>query len=124
MKKALFLLFFTGISYAAPGCMDNSYHLTKPCDPKTYHLVINNDGNESYPCTCPCKHISLSRGTCLECGHFRYLKPGILIEKEEQGIKRAFGVTGKQRMVSPFMQHATLKERALMRTLHERLNKN
>jgi len=43
------------------GCMDNSYHMTRPCDFKKYHYVH---------CDCPCEDIIDSRGTCRKCLHF------------------------------------------------------
>ena len=49
--------------FASIGCMDNSWHLKKSPDYKTYHYV---------KCNCPCERYTLmeNRGKCLRCGHF------------------------------------------------------
>jgi len=54
-----------GILSAAPGCLDNSWHLTQMFDHKEYHYV---------DCNCPCEKryaISAHRGQCSKCGHYR-----------------------------------------------------
>lgn len=47
----------------AIGCMDDSYHVERKNDPKTYHYV---------KCNCPCDKYSASfvRGKCPRCGHY------------------------------------------------------
>lgn len=49
---------------AEVGCMDNSHHMKKTVDYKTYHYVH---------CNCDCKHHQKSsdRGICSKCGHYR-----------------------------------------------------
>ncbi len=52
-------------------CMDNSYHLAKKCDNKSYHYV---------PCNCPCKkQLSAVRNKCISCGHYHEGKQWKLI---------------------------------------------
>lgn len=61
----LSLIGFTALLSAAPGCMDNSYRLTHPNDPKDYVYVA---------CNCPCEKryaIKDRKSTCCKCGHFR-----------------------------------------------------
>lgn len=65
MNKYLFfvVMFVSTSSYAAPGCLDNSYHLKQKNDPGTWHPVA---------CSCPCGspgyHI-LANGMCINCRH-------------------------------------------------------
>ena len=70
------------------------------------------------------EQISLARGTCLECEHFRYLKPAIFVKHSGKNFRRSLGVETQQKELSPFMQQATLPERAMMRTLSEQMKKN
>ena len=74
IKRILILLAMLAflLNKAACDCMDNSWHLQKKYDTKTYHLV--ND------CYCPCGKgpaykILASRGKCLTCGHYRDPRP-------------------------------------------------
>ncbi|MDR3551377.1 MAG: hypothetical protein P4L31_08240 [Candidatus Babeliales bacterium] len=63
---------------AETGCIDNSWHLARAYDPKTYHLVSN--------CTCPCSRYSQSedRGRCSKCKHFRDPRPLIIIQPSKE----------------------------------------
>lgn len=59
--------------YAAPGCMDNSYHLTQKFDNKEYHYV---------QCNCPCEKeykIMPARAQCAKCLHCRVPKSMIFV---------------------------------------------
>ena len=66
MKKTLLLsivLSFFSVDQinTAPGCQDNSWHLKKKYDAKTYHYV---------QCNCQChKWPQAADGTCTKCGH-------------------------------------------------------
>lgn len=65
MNKIYYLyitLMFCNESYlgSAVGCMDNSYHMTKPCDRKELRYKR---------CNCPCRKIVNQKGLCLDCGH-------------------------------------------------------
>lgn len=67
MKKLyLNLLMLSAIRLsAAPGCIDNSYHLTQLFDYKNYHHVA---------CNCPCQKqykIVPKRAQCQKCLHYR-----------------------------------------------------
>lgn len=65
MKKIISLLLSIQLAQAAPECLDNSYHLTRPSDHKNYHNVC---------CNCPCEQryeISADRGKCTKCLHYR-----------------------------------------------------
>ncbi len=55
-----FIFFNNYLLNSSVGCMDNSYHMTKPCDRKNLHYVR---------CECPCKRILNQKGICLECRH-------------------------------------------------------
>lgn len=68
---------------AAPGCLDNSWHMAKPFDNKQYHIVSNDYGNDQECCQCPCKKVSSDRGYCIECGHYRYFQPMVIIRKNK-----------------------------------------
>ncbi len=63
---------------AAPGCIDNSYHLTKLFDYKNYHYVS---------CNCPCQKqykITSKQAQCQKCHHYRdpyYANP--LVQKKQ-----------------------------------------
>lgn len=65
MKKIILLsaLLYNYALLTDPGCMDNSYHLTKHNDPKNLHHV---------QCNCPCEkqYTMLANGTCSKCRHF------------------------------------------------------
>lgn len=52
--------------HARPGCLDNSYHLAKRGDPKTYHEL-----KDIYQCDCECekKYVMMADGTCTKCMH-------------------------------------------------------
>lgn len=54
------------------GCMDNSNHLEKFGDTKSYHYVA---------CTCPCQRYKqlADRNTCTKCGHYHDNSPFIII---------------------------------------------
>lgn len=83
----LFIITFTvNVVVAATGCLSLSKELKEPCDDKNYHLVFNDYDGELLPCPCPCKEIMLARGQCLDCGHFRYLKPGIIVRNSYQSF--------------------------------------
>jgi hypothetical protein len=59
------LILSTIKSFAAPGCIDNSYHLTQLFDYKNYHYVA---------CNCPCQKqykIISKRAQCQKCHHYR-----------------------------------------------------
>lgn len=63
-RRYLYLYIISIVTmYAAPDCMDNSYHLQRANDPKTYHHI--ND------CYCPCEkqYTILPNSTCSRCGH-------------------------------------------------------
>ncbi len=66
MKKSIYITcLFMSQLFGAPGCMDNSYHLTKMFDYKAYHYVS---------CNCPCQKqykILADRGQCTKCQHYR-----------------------------------------------------
>lgn len=66
MKRSIYIACLVmGQLFGAPGCMDNSYHLTKMFDYKGYHYV---------PCNCPCEKqykILADRGKCSKCQHYR-----------------------------------------------------
>ena len=64
---------------ASPGCMDNSWHMTRPFDAKEYHIVTRELGKHKTFCPCPCRKLSLNRGECLECGHRHDMQPWIII---------------------------------------------
>ena len=66
MKKYIMMMLLFLVSQptaASIGCMDNSWHLKKSPDYKTYHYVS---------CNCPCERYTLleNRGKCPRCGHF------------------------------------------------------
>jgi hypothetical protein len=70
-KYTMYGLFLCSIvsmtTYGLPGCMDNSYHLTRACDDKSYHYVA---------CNCPCvKQLPAVRNMCIKCGHYHEGKP-------------------------------------------------
>lgn len=72
MNRKLFwylLLRTSHLLYAAPGCMDNSWHMSHPFDTKSYHIVAHPIGTNQTFCQCPCRSISADRGICFECGH-------------------------------------------------------
>jgi hypothetical protein len=54
---------------AAPGCIDNSWHVKRLFDTKTYHLVTHRVGRYDTYCQCPCTKVSADRGICFQCGH-------------------------------------------------------
>ncbi len=66
---ALFLISLQSL-IAAPGCMDNSYHVDRCAgyDYKNYHQVT---------CLCPCERYPhlFERGTCRKCWHYRVPSP-------------------------------------------------
>lgn len=64
--------------HAKVGCLDNSWHLKKKYDHKTYHAVS---------CSCDCDaqkarglHAQ-NRDQCLECGHYHDPKPIVFLKK-------------------------------------------
>lgn len=66
MNKMYYLYIFliiynnSSILKASIGCMDHSFHMTKPCDRKELHYKR---------CNCPCRKIIDQKGLCLYCGH-------------------------------------------------------
>lgn len=66
MKQLIIIAtLYIGTLYTAPGCLDNSYHLTQAFDYKNYHLV---------QCNCPCEKqykILSKRAQCSKCLHYR-----------------------------------------------------
>lgn len=66
MKKSIYGIALIAIQlWATPGCLDNSYHLTKLFDYKNYHYTS---------CNCPCEKqykILANRGQCSKCLHYR-----------------------------------------------------
>lgn len=70
--KVLSLLCFFQHTFCSIGCMDNSWHLTRPFDSKEYHYV---------KCNCPCRKLNLARGECTECGHAHDFAPQIIIRR-------------------------------------------
>lgn len=62
--RSLLCSLFLCYLHAAPGCMDNSYHLTRNNDPKEFHYVS---------CNCPCQkqYRMFANGTCSKCRHFQ-----------------------------------------------------
>lgn len=75
----LFILSLSKDALASPGCMDNSWHMTRPFDAKEYHIVTHQVGKHKTFCPCPCRKLSLNRGECLECGHRHDMQPWIII---------------------------------------------
>jgi hypothetical protein len=69
---ASFFLFSTQL-IACPDCLDNSWHLERPFDNKEYHRV---------ECNCPCRKLNIARGECLDCGHFHFFPPQIIIKRQ------------------------------------------
>ena len=66
MKRVIILIALLLLSYrvfSRIGCMDNSFHLNKSPDFKTYHYVN---------CDCPCEQniILEDRAKCLRCQHY------------------------------------------------------
>jgi len=61
IKSLTIALFLTTAQLSsAPGCMDNSRHLTELNDSKEYHFV---------ECNCPCKTRIAKQDRCIECRH-------------------------------------------------------
>jgi hypothetical protein len=52
--------------YSAPGCMDNSRHLTQLNDNKEYHFVR---------CSCPCNKRIAHQNRCIDCRHAHNPEP-------------------------------------------------
>jgi hypothetical protein len=69
MKSASLIILFNTVLVAAPGCIDNSWHLARLFDTKTYHVVTHPVGRHETYCQCPCTHLSADRGICFECRH-------------------------------------------------------
>lgn len=69
--------------HSSPGCIDSSWHLAKPNDDKSYHVVGRNVGNHEMHCPCPCTKLSLDRGQCLECRH-RHVIPAMHIVRYDR----------------------------------------
>lgn len=83
IKKFIFFLVYTMVMHAAPGCMDNSWHMCKPFDNKNYHLVSRHySSRHATHCQCSCRHISLDRGYCTDCGHYRDLQPWVIVRPQ------------------------------------------
>lgn len=88
MKRIIFLLFILSLSkdaqiFASPGCMDDSWHMTRPFDSKEYHIVTHKVGKDETCCQCPCRKLSLARGECLACGHKHDIQPWIIIRRKK-----------------------------------------
>ena len=119
MIKKLLMLILIVFAYlwlhGSPGCMDTSYHLEAPCDPKIEYLVVRQYGDLITHCPCPCNQIFLARGRCIECGHVRYLKSSTIVEPD-------CDYQPKPIEKSKIVQEMPLKERAMMRVLNEYLN--
>jgi len=88
MKKVLSIFVLLSIlvvsqNYGAIGCQDNSFHLKKKYDHKTYHYV---------QCNCEChKWPQRPDGTCSKCGHRHDPGQGFVIipELSEKELKKA-----------------------------------
>lgn len=77
MKQAFFIsfIFFGSSLFASPGCLDNSWHMARSFDTKSYHPVAYQVGTYQTYCQCPCRKLSLNRGQCFECGHRHDMAP-------------------------------------------------
>src|ERR1700722_11180604 len=76
---------------ARVGCLDNSWHLEKTVDDKSYHYV---------ECNCPCekRYVQLAnRGRCTKCRHFHDAQPMIVISAQDaQEMEEDTQITAKQ----------------------------
>jgi len=83
MNKTMFILLLSStISIANQHCLDNSWHVKKQYDYKTYHKVDCN-------CQCHLYKKSLDRGICWRCRHCR--NPGafnIKIVRSPQKVQK------------------------------------
>lgn len=84
MKKLLLVLTILAMNiYASRGCIDSSWHLAKPNDDKSYHVVGRSVGNHEMHCPCPCTKLTLDRGQCIECRH-RHVMPAMHIVRYDR----------------------------------------
>lgn len=79
----IFFLCYGALTCAAPGCIDNSWHMSKPFDNKEYHIVSSQFGAENSHCQCSCRKVSHDRGYCYECGHYRDLQPWVIVRNRK-----------------------------------------
>jgi len=65
------------------GCMDDSYHVERKNDPKTFHYV---------QCNCNCRKYATSvvRGKCSQCGHYHDAKDFDVLSYAE--LKKKFNL--------------------------------
>jgi hypothetical protein len=78
LSAILLLLGVSAYNWSKPGCMDNSWHLKKKFDDKTYHYV---------QCNCPCDTYRAQgfyapmKHKCLECGHKHEAHTTLIVPK-------------------------------------------
>lgn len=80
LKACIVSLLLVGAvpALAKPGCMDNSWHLKRKFDDKTYHYV---------ECNCPCDSWRAKgfyaplKHKCLECGHTHEARTTLILPK-------------------------------------------
>lgn len=74
----------------AIGCIDNSYHMEKKGDPKTFHYV---------KCNCDCQKYAASavRGICPKCGH--YHDPGEFNVASYEELKNKKTASSKEQCI-------------------------
>lgn len=108
IKRLIILIFIAWIIsnklFGAVGCMDNSWHLQKKYDTKSFHYV---------QCNCPCyQHKTLkTAGLCLQCQHYHMPRKWQVIGKDGNDIatlEQIHSTDPSQQDINPAVQKVVL----------------